>query len=336
MDLRSLFGFRKLDNLEAQHYRMAVIGLLVFIALMVVSGIITFSLVLQGEEQTLVPDILDMELSMALVKLQEKELYPRISLRFSDDPDSKGQIIEQNPLPGAIVKAGRRISLVVSRGAAQDRVGDYIGQNIDEVKIHLQAVFSSTRQLITVRDPPIYVFDKAPAGMILEQTPAPETELSGSVQLVFVVSRGPEKPKVKVPDLTGLTLADAILQIEKSNIAFQFTQRPAEGREPPGSIIAQSPAPGSMEDAGSTVSIVYAAPALREGMVSGLFSQMLPEYPYPLRVSLFAEPPSGPRLPLITVEHNGQAFTLPYTVPVGTVLVLQVLNRVVARVEAGR
>ena len=335
MDLRSLFGFRKLDNLEAQHYRMAVIGLLVFIALMVVSGIITFSLVLQGEEQTLVPDIQDMELSSALVKLQEKELYPRVSLRFSDDPESKGRILEQDPLPGAIVKAGRRISLVVSRGAAQDRVGDYVGQNVDEVKVHLQTVFSSTRQLITIREPSIYVFDKAPAGMILEQTPPPETELSGPVQLVFVVSRCPEKPKVKVPDLTGLTLAAAVLQIEKSNIAFQFTQRPAEAREQPGTIVAQSPAPGSMEDAGTTVSIVYAAPAMQEGQVSGLFSQELPEYPYPLRVALFAEPPAGPRLPLITVEHSGQAFTLPYTVPEGTVLVLQVLNRVVARVEAG-
>lgn len=336
MDLRSLFGFRKLDNLDAQHYRMAVIGLSVFIALMVVSGIITFSLVLQGEEQTLVPDIKNMELSLALVKLQEKELYPRISLRFSDDPASKGQVIEQDPLPGAIVKAGRRISLVVSRGAAQDRIGNYIGQNIDEVKIHLQAVFSSTRQLITIREPPIYLFDRAPAGTILEQTPPPETELAGDVQLVFVVSRGPEKPKVRVPDLTGLTLADAVLQIEKSNIAFQFTQRPAEGRERPGSIVAQSPAPGSMEDAGSTVSIVYATPTMRDGMVSGLFSQALPEYPYPLRITLYAETPSGPRLPLITVEHSGTAFTLPYTVPEGTVLVLQVLNRVVAKVEAKR
>jgi beta-lactam-binding protein with PASTA domain len=225
---------------------------------------------------------------------------------------------------------------VVSRGAAQDKVGDYVGQNVDEVKIHLQTVFSSTRQLITIREPSIYVFDKAPAGMILEQTPPPETELSGPVQLVFVVSRGPEKPKVRVPDLTGLILADAVLQIEKSNIAFQFTQRPAEGREQPGTIVAQSPVPGTMEDAGATVSIVYAAPAMREGMVSGLFSLALPEYPYPLRITLYAEPPSGPRLPLIAVEHSGRAFTLPYTVPEGTVLVLQVLNRVVARVEAGR
>ena len=197
-------------------------------------------------------------------------------------------------------------------------------------------MFSSTRQLITIREPSIYVFDKAPAGTILEQTPPPETELSGSVQLVFVVSRGPEKPKVKVPDLTSLSLADAILQIEKSNIAFQFTQRPAEGREQPGTIVAQSPTPGTMEDAGTSVSIVYAAPAMKDGQVSGLFSQELPQYPYPLRVALFAEPPTGPRLPLITVDHSGGPFTLPYTVPEGTVLVLQVLNRVVVRVEAGR
>jgi hypothetical protein len=71
-------------------------------------------------------------------------------------------------------------------------------------------------------------------------------------------------------------------------------------------------------------------------MASGLFSQSLPEYPYPLRSVLYTEPPTGPRVPLISVDHPGRLFTMPYVVPQGSVLVLQVLNKVVARVEAGR
>jgi len=346
MDFRSLFDIRKidlrkidpkrLDNLEPRQYRIAIISLATLVVLMGLSGLVAFFLTLRGEEQTLVPDVINLELSTALVKLQEKELYPRISLRFSNDPESKDRILEQDPRPGAIVKAGRRIALVVSRGAAQDKVGDYVGQTVDEVKIHLQTVFGSTRQLITIKEPLVYVYDKSPAGTILEQSPAPEVELSGPTQLTFVVSRGPEKAKVKVPDLVGLSLADAALQIEKAAIAFQFSLRSPEGREKPGTVVAQLTAPGTLEDASESVSIVFAVPSPAEGVVTGLFSMSLPEYPYPLRTTLYAEPPTGSRLPLISVDHPGRQFTMPYTVPVGSILVLQVLNKVVARVEAGR
>ncbi len=336
MDFRTLFNWKRLDELDPLHSRIAILSLIALIVLMGLSGLIAFSLALRGSEQTLVPNVVDLELSSALVKLQDKELYPRVSLRFSNDPASRGRILEQDPLPGAIVKAGRRIALVVSRGAVQDTVGDYVGQTLDEVKIHLQTVFGSTRQLITVKEPPIYVFDKSPAGTILEQSPAPSVELSGPTQLAFVVSRGPEKARVKVPDLVGLSLQDAALQIEKAGVAFQFTLRRAEGRERPGTVVAQLPAPGTLDDPANPVSIVYAAPAPAEGLVSGLFTQELPEYPYPLRATLYAEPPSGARIPLISVDHSGRLFSMPYALPPGSVLVLQVLNKVVARVEVGR
>ncbi|MBU0928215.1 MAG: PASTA domain-containing protein [Spirochaetes bacterium] len=336
MDLRSFFNFKKLDGLDPRHYRVAIASLASLVVLMGLSGLIAFFLALRGDEQTLVPNVVDMELSAALVKLQEKELYPRISLRFSSEPETRGRILEQDPLPGAIVKAGRRIALVVSRGAAQEKVGDYVGQTVDEVKIHLQTVFGSTRQLITVKEPPVFVYDQSPAGTILEQDPAPNVDLSGPTQLTFVVSRGPEKAKVKVPDLVGLSLQDAALQIEKSGVAFQFAMRPVEGRERPGTVVAQLPVPGTLEDPSNPVSIVFGAPAASEGVVVGLFSQPLPEYPYPLRTVLYAEPPTGARVPLISVDHSGRSFTMPYALPEGSVLVLQVLNKVVARVEAGR
>jgi beta-lactam-binding protein with PASTA domain len=143
MDLRSVFNFKRLDQLDPRHYRALIAVLISLVVLMGFSGVIAFFFTLRGEEQTLVPNVVDMELSAALVKLQEKELYPRVSLRFSSDPETRGRILEQEPLPGAIVKAGRRIALVVSRGAAQDKVGDYVGQTVDEVKIHLQTVFGS-------------------------------------------------------------------------------------------------------------------------------------------------------------------------------------------------
>lgn len=54
--------------------------------------------------------------------MQVKELYPKIQLRYSDVPGDKGMILEQNPVAGTIVKASRRIDLVVSRETARVQV----------------------------------------------------------------------------------------------------------------------------------------------------------------------------------------------------------------------
>lgn len=336
MDIRSIFKGGHFDEIDPKNYKKIILALVSVIMLMVASAVVAFFLALQGEERTLVPDVSGMELSNALIRLQEKELYPRVSLRFSDDPESRGRILEQSPLPGSIVKAGRRISLVVSRGAAQDRIGAYVGQNLEELKLQLQAIFASTRQLITVKEPPVYVYDPSPAGTVLQQDPPPETEISDAVELTLVVSRGPERALMRVPELVGLDLRAAAALIERSGVNFEFSVRGAEGRERAGTVVSQLPAPGSLVDHASPVAVVFALPAAQAGLVTGLFSQELPEYPYPLRISLVAVAPNGQRSALIAADHPGKLFTMPYAVPAGTVLELQVSNRVVARREAGR
>jgi eukaryotic-like serine/threonine-protein kinase len=318
---------RKLDSLDREHYKIAAYGFAAVIVLMIVAGLAAFLLSLRGEEQTMVPDVKGMELAPALVKLQEKELYPRIALRFTDNPVDRGKVVDQRPAAGAIVKAGRRINLSVSRGAVADRVENFVGQDLNEVKIHLQTLFASTRPLLTVREPPIYVFDKTPAGTILEQKPAPETELSSPVKLELVVSRGPEKAQIKVPDLMGLSIDEAVLQVEKADLAVKFSMRPAGNRERHGAVVAQSPVAGSLIQSISRVAVTLTAPTAEKGMVAGLFERDLPEYPYPLKVSLEAMNAAGERLPIMTVTHPGGPFSAPYVQKEGTVLALFVLDR---------
>ncbi len=98
---------RKIESFDKDHYRVMAYGLGAVIALMVVAGLSAFLLSLRGAEQTLVPDVRGMELAQALVMMQEKELYPRVSLRFTDNPLDRGKIVDQSPSAGAIVKAGR-------------------------------------------------------------------------------------------------------------------------------------------------------------------------------------------------------------------------------------
>ena len=325
---------RKMENFDREHYRIAAYGLGAIIVLMIVAGLAAFLLSIRGAEQTMVPELRGMELAQALVKMQEKELYPRVSLRFTDSPGDKGLIVDQNPRAGSIVKAGRRIQLSVSKGAVADKVENFVGQDLNEVKIHLQNLFASSKPLLTIKEPPIYIFDKAPAGTVLQQSPQPETAISGPTLLELVISRGPEKAQVIVPDLRSLSFADALAELQKVDLAVTFSMRKAAGRERQGVIVAQLPEPGAAIPATARMTVTVSAPAPEKDLVAGIYSRELPEYPYPLKVHLEAMGPAGERLPILTQNHPGGAFSAPYILPAGYSLILSVLDREVPpRVE---
>jgi beta-lactam-binding protein with PASTA domain len=319
--------------------RFIIVACVVVVLFMGLSALVAFFVALRGAEKTMVPDLRGMELSTALVAMQEKELYPRIQLRNSDSVDDSGTILEQNPGPGAIVKAGRRINIVVSRGLVVKKVDNYVGQRLEEVKIHLQTLFTNTANpLLSIQDPPVAVFNPKEPGTILEQQPLPGTAITKPVKLVLVVSRGPEKKTVTVPSLMGLGLKPALEAIDKAGVTATFSSRKREGTEAPLSISSQLPAAGSSVPASTLVSLVITEPDKKDGYSFGIFKQSLPDYPYALRLTVVAELPSGSIETLFDQNHPGGAFSLPYYLPTGSQVVLKILGQEKFRqsVEAGQ
>jgi beta-lactam-binding protein with PASTA domain len=329
-----------LDAIEgyvANHLKLFIsmaAGILVFVGIIAVS---IFFIAVRGAEQTMVPEVSGKDLTEALLELQVKELYPRIQLRYSQSAGDKGMILEQEPRAGAIVKAGRRIRLVVSQGVLINSVENYLGRNIDEVRMDLQTLFASSgvsagQPLLSLREPFMYEYSPEPAGLILQQSPEPGTNISGPTVLEFVVSRGPENTVIKVPALSGLSIAGALEEIGRTGINFAFFLRPLRAGEKENTVVQQDPAGGSMAAADRAVNITVTGPEkVPNGEVFSLFKYTLPQNPYPLSVRLEALLPNGDRRRIITVDYSGGEFTVPYQVPVGTTLILSVLNREIHR-----
>ena len=335
-DINLDFDIDRIESYVSARLRVFIAAAMALIAFVTLVALTVFFIAVRGAEQTMVPDVTGKELTTALLELQTKELYPRIQLRYSQNAADKGSILDQEPSPGAIVKAGRRIKLVVSRGMVVDKVENYIGQNLDDVKMHLQTLFStSSRPLLALKEPPMYQFSPEAAGTILEQKPEPGTDVSGPTRLDFVVSRGPENAMVKVPDLVGLPIADAMERIRQSGIFFTFSARPVQSGEVGETVVSQLPAGQAVITANTRVALVVSIPArVPEGEVFGIFERMLPEYPYPLALRLEALLPTGDRRRIVATDHPGGAFSAPYRLPEGSVLILSILNREVLREEA--
>lgn len=329
-----------LDAIEgyvANHLRLfisMVAGLLVFVGIIAVS---VFFIAVRGAEQTMVPDVQGLELTSALLELQVKELYPRIQLRYSQSMADKGLILEQEPQPGTIVKAGRRIRLVVSQGALINTVGNYLGRNIDEVRMDLQTLLASeggtlSPPMLSLREPLMYEYSVEAPGTVLQQNPEPGTGISGPTVLELVVSRGPEDALVRIPNLLGLSPEDALEQIGRSGIDFIFTLRAAGEGEEAGTVVSQEPRGDTMIAADTRVRITMAAPRrINNNEVFGLFRYSMAKNPYPLALRLEAQLPSGDRRLLLATEYAGGELTVPYNLPLGTVLILSMLNREIYR-----
>jgi beta-lactam-binding protein with PASTA domain len=337
-------GFINLDldaieDYVANHLRLFLsmaAGILVLMGIIAVS---VFFIGVRGAEQTMVPEVQGSDLTAALLELQAKELYPRISLRFSQSSADRGHILEQSPRAGTIVRAGRRINVVVSQGAMINTVENYLGRNLDDVRMGLQTTVSAMAalagggaQLVTLREPIMYEFSSEPAGTILQQSPEPGTPISSLTVLELVVSQGSENVFFNLPELMGLRLEDALEQVGRTGIDFEFFLREARNREVPGTVVNQEPPGGSLISANTRVNITVASPSsLSENEVFGLFVYEMARNPYPLSIRLESIQPSGERQRLLSVQYAGGRLAVPYRQRPGSELVLYMLNREINR-----
>ena len=295
-----------------------------------------FFVMVKSPEEVFVPNVVNKPLEEAIQELQVKELYPKIQLRYSNSQSEKGLILEQDPPGSSIVKAHRHIDLVVSKGAVIDRVGNYVGQKLDDVKLSLQALMAdSAVPLIKLPDVPTYRADASEPGTILEQDPLPDTALSSPVTMSLVVSSGPGNETTRVPYIVGYSLNDTLLQMSRSKIVFEFKAAEASKMDPdrPGVVISQK-LPEENENIPiytKTECVINIPDTAIDGNIYGIYETTLPSYPYALQVSLTAIPQEGDSYSIVNFKHPGGKLTIPYAVPRLTVLVLTVQDQEIAR-----
>ena len=312
------------------------IFLICFVAIlfMMAVTVIVFFLAVKGSEEVLVPNVTGLPLEEGLLEMQVRELYPKIQLRYSDLPGDEGLILEQDPVAGTIVKASRRIDLVVSRGVVVNEIEDYTGMKIEDLRIKLQTLFSGSRTLITISEP-MYKADESEAGTILSQNPPPGTQISQPVELELVVSRGPSYEQTRVPNLAGLSVTEILAQMSRSKITFDFTSRVATDEEiaagKSGTIVSQDTSKEFVPNF-TRLAAEFAFPLEPvTDNVYGIFTTTLPAYPYALNMQVKVIYPDGQESTLTSFAHPGGKLTVPYALPKNSQLILVVEGRETAK-----
>ncbi len=308
---------------EKRCFRLVLFLSVGIIGVMIVASLVTFFLTIEGEEQTLVPDVRGMDLANAMIELQQKGLVGEVQLRVSANPSDKGSVLAQEPNPGTLVKVGRRIELRVSKGPIIDEVDNYVNSKLSELRLQLQSMSTIYGALLTIREPVVEVYDDSPAGTILAQKPAPGTKITERTELELVVSRGPQGALVTIPDYTGMGFYEALAAYAEMNAPFVFTSRPPRGDEEPGTVVNQSPAPGSDVEDGTLMAFTIVDPVdIEEGWVFGVLQRTLPDYPVPIDLFIRIERPDGEVVDLASMKHPGGLISIPYLEPEGSQIIV--------------
>lgn len=300
--------------------------------LMIIVCLTVFFASVQGAEKVMVPNVIGKDLETALLEMQAKELYPKIQLKYSDIPGDEGTILDQNPDAGAIVKAYRRITLTVSRGTIVNQIENYVGMNYDDLKLKLQTQFTGQRQLIVLADP-VYKADASDAGTIIAQDPPAGTAIVDPVKVQLIISRGQVSDKTKVPNIVGKNIASVLQTMADSKIVFDFTSHVAIDGEKAGTIVSEQQFTEDTVPNYQRVTAEFAFPDKpKDGLVYGLYTAKLADYPYAISVRLDATSTTGETSTIIDFNHTGLNLTIPYAVPAGTILTLYVVGKETNRV----
>lgn len=304
-----------------------VITSAIMLVIVVLVSVVVFFSYLKTEDQVLVPNVEGSTLEDALVELQAKELYPRLQLRFSDDPSERGRVLSQSPTAGTVAKAGRRITLVVSRGAVIEKVDNYVGKNIKDVKSLFASIFTSkSKKLLIIKEPYMYRADETPEGTILEQNPPAGTEISSTMEIEFVVSKGNEVEEVEVPDFSNMNLDRLYRLMASTPLTFKFVSGVSLDVSSP-SVSNQSIAKGEKLPPYSTIQLTLASPQTQDGdFIFGVYYADLPRYPYPVTISCDVVNPDGTKSTIAEFPHYGGAFQFPYYLANGSIVTITALN----------
>jgi len=161
----------------------------------------------------------------------------------------RGSVIWQDPPEGLAVPQGQGVSLIVSGGPQRIPVPDLSGYDVSLARQLVAAAGLRTGSVESTQAP-------APAGVVINSRPPAGATLLPGTEITLVVSVG--APTISVPDLRGLArdAADSVLQ--QAGLALGTAMQRTSDDRPAGTVIAQTPAPGTLSAPGTSVNVTIA------------------------------------------------------------------------------
>jgi beta-lactam-binding protein with PASTA domain len=232
--------------------------ILVLIIVALASTLISMRFAIHGREVA-IPDFRGMAPSEAERVAFEHGLELSRSDHFYSATVPAGRIVSQQPEPGTRVRRGWRVQAAESLGAQLIEVPAVLGMSPRAAEINIR------RRGLEVGAAAELPTDASAPLSIIAQCPAPGAQGVASPRVSVLYAAAPPDPAYVMPDLSGMTLAEAnslvtgsgLKTLSVTSVATNSFSNP--GASSPASIVVgQTPAPGTRVTPGTNVSLQVA------------------------------------------------------------------------------
>jgi len=177
----------------------------------------------------------------------------------ADNKYPVGSVINQNPPPGKMVNAGRRIYLTISGGEKLVVVPTLRGRTLRD------ATFQLEREGLKLGSVEYDTSDQYPPNTVISQQVAPSLKVRHQTYVSVVVSQGRSSDRIAVPALNGKTLTDAEQTLKSHGLTLgNVTYQPLPNFLP-NTIIDQFPHAGELVGITQAVDVVVVKAADTHG-----------------------------------------------------------------------
>lgn len=196
-----------------------------------------------GSTPFAMPDVVGNTEEDAVTLLRDSALAVSVEYDY-DETVEEGHVISQSIAAGEAVTRGTTVTIVVCSSEELIELTDVSGQTQDEAKTILEEL----GLIVEINE--VYS-DEIEEGRVISQAPEAGTRQKAGTTVVLTISKGAEL--FQVEDVVGKQSSDAITVLEKAG--FTVTTIEVTNDKTSGTVIAQDPAAGSEQKAGTLITL---------------------------------------------------------------------------------
>ena len=209
-----------------------------------------------GQYEHVPEKIIGMSVADARAQLERGGLDVQVAAPVYSDNVRKGEVARTDPAPGARLTQGATVTLIPSKGRIPREIPDVSGKTEEEARNILRDKGFTVGQVSSAPSQTV------PKGRVMRTSPPAGQKLSPDERVRLVLSSG-----MSMPSLLGRNGREAENQLRGMGLDVKVEKRKQEGARP-GTVIGQTPDPGTGVSAGDKVTLVVNE---RDCLIGGFF-----------------------------------------------------------------
>jgi len=231
--------------------------LILLVALGVVFGlgVLTFNFLVMPRlvhrhQEVRVPLLAGLDMASARESVEALGLLLETVRQDAHPNIAAGGVLDQAPLPGTMIRQGRRIAVVISSGPAAGPVPSLLNLSRRQAESTLQRESFRLGKVLEIGDPTSVVTGVA------WQSPSAGSALRKRESVDLVLTIPAADTALLMPDLRGRSLFAVRAVVEAAGCVVSPVKYEREGRVAPNTVLEQDPSPGTRILKGATIDLV--------------------------------------------------------------------------------